>query len=104
MGNRRSQGPLDLGSALVRLAYEEREALVLSICARLSYREAAKVCGCEIDEYAARLNNGLRQLAELLPTTCLEDPASRDFSALEAAGSLSKTAALWPVAQSFRIQ
>jgi RNA polymerase sigma-70 factor (ECF subfamily) len=65
--NGHSQGSLSLASALAGLDYEDREAVVLSAGMPLSRREAAKLCGCEVSVYDARLCRGLTRLAELVP-------------------------------------
>jgi len=65
--NRYSESSLSLASALICLDFEDREAVVLSAGVKLSHREAAKMCGCEVSVYNARLRRGFARLAELVP-------------------------------------
>jgi RNA polymerase sigma-70 factor (ECF subfamily) len=64
--NRYSESPFSLTAALVRIDFEDREAVVLSAGLGLSTREAAKMSGCDVGEHTARIDRGLFRLAQLL--------------------------------------
>ena len=86
------QRPMSLASALLYLNFENREAIVLRAGVRLSREEAARIIGCELHVYDARVRCGFARLAELLPAEA-EAPAtspseaifSRAFSGLKKA-------------------
>ncbi len=63
--------PISLATALLRLTFEDREAVVLRAGLRLSRMEAAAITGCELPVYDRRVRRGLTQLAELLPQKAL---------------------------------
>ena len=71
--------PMSLASALLYLNFEEREAVVLRAGVRLSREEAAKIIGCELHVYDARVRCGFARLVELLPA---ETPANSPSEAL----------------------
>jgi DNA-directed RNA polymerase specialized sigma24 family protein len=71
--------PISLASALVRLNFEDREAVVLRAGVRVSREEAAKIIGCELPVYDARVRCGFARLAELLPA---EAPANSPGEAI----------------------
>ncbi len=70
---RREERPFSLASALHRLDFEDREAVVLQAGVRLSREDAAKIIGCAPNVYDARVRCGFARLAELLPA---EAPAA----------------------------
>ena len=59
--------PDSLASALMFLSFEDQEAVVLRAGVRVSREDAAKIIGCELHVYDARLRSGFARLAELLP-------------------------------------
>jgi len=59
--------PDSLVSALLLLNFENREAVVLRAGVRVSREDAAKIIGCELHVYDARVRSGFARLAELLP-------------------------------------
>ncbi len=63
----RGERPMSLASALLRLNFEDREAVVFRAGVRLSREDAAKIVGCALHVYDARLRCGFARLAELLP-------------------------------------
>jgi RNA polymerase sigma-70 factor (ECF subfamily) len=69
IGNQTSDGERRLASALMRLEYQDREALVLNASGRFDHLEAAEVCGCDVIEYKARLYSGRVRFKELLTGT-----------------------------------
>jgi RNA polymerase sigma-70 factor, ECF subfamily len=89
------QRPMSLASALLYLNFENREAVVLRAGVRLSREEAAKVIGCELHVYDARIRCGFARLAELLPAETPVNPSSeaicsRAFSGLNKALELQE--------------
>jgi RNA polymerase sigma-70 factor (ECF subfamily) len=54
-------------SALLCLNFEEREAVVFQAGVKLSAEDAARIIGCELHVYDARVRCGFAHLAELLP-------------------------------------
>jgi hypothetical protein len=90
--------PVGLASALLRLAFEDREAVVLNAGVGLSFDEAAKVVGCEALVYEARVRRGFARLSELVPaeapmTSAGEAAASYAFSGPRKAIELEETTA-----------
>ena len=84
------QRPMSLASALLYLNFENREAIVLRAGVRLSREEAAKIIGCELHVYDARVRCGFARLAELLRAEAPVNPSSeaicsRAFSGLNKA-------------------
>ena len=67
VANGHPERPDSLATALLRLNFEEREAVVLRAGVRVSREEAAKIIGCELHVYDARVRSGFARLAELLP-------------------------------------
>src|SRR4051794_21354929 len=63
----------DLRKALVRLATEQREALLLIVAEGLSYEEAAHICGVPVGTIKSRVSRGRVRLAELLGIGGAED-------------------------------
>jgi RNA polymerase sigma-70 factor (ECF subfamily) len=99
IGNRHSESALSLASALVCLNFEDREAVVLSAGVRLSPREAAKMCGCEVSVYDARLCRGFARLAELVlekwdGASAGEAIVSQASAAMKGAGKVQEARAL----------
>ncbi|MGA9550474.1 MAG: hypothetical protein WBS14_22825 [Rhodomicrobium sp.] len=91
------QRPMSLASALLYLNFENREAIVLRAGVRLSRDEAAKIIGCELHVYDARVRCGFAQLAELLPAERANSPGeaiySRAFSGMGKALELQEMVA-----------
>jgi RNA polymerase sigma factor (sigma-70 family) len=56
----------DLQKALLRLAPDQREALLLVGAEGLSYDEAATICGCPVGTVKSRVNRARIQLAKLM--------------------------------------
>jgi len=71
--------PMSLASALPYLNFEDREAVVLRAGVRLFREEAAKIIGCELHVYDARVRCGFARLVELLPA---EAPANSRSEAI----------------------
>ncbi len=89
------QRPMSLESALLHLNFENREAIALRAGVRLSREEAAKIIGCELHVYDARVRCGFARLAELLPaetpvSLSSEAICSRAFSGLKKALELQE--------------
>jgi RNA polymerase sigma-70 factor (ECF subfamily) len=89
------QRPMSLASALLYLNFENREAIVLRAGVRLSREEAARIIGCELHVYDARVRCGFARLAELLPAETPVNPSSeaicsRAFSGLKKALELQE--------------
>ena len=83
--NGHMERPISLATALLRLTFEDREAVVLRAGLGLSRMEAATIIGRELPVYDQRVQSGLTQLAKLLPqkalATALSDAmACRAFS------------------------
>ena len=93
----RAKSPASLASALLSLAFEDRDAVVLSAGEGLPREDAAKVVGCEATVYDARLRRGFARLAELVPAQAQMSPvgatASYAFSGLRKALELQETTA-----------
>ena len=86
---------MSLASALLYLNFENREAIVLRAGERLSREEAARIIGCELHVYDARVRCGFARLAELLPAEAPEYSSSeaiysRAFSGLSKALELQE--------------
>ncbi len=92
-----TEKPIGLPSALLCLAFEEREAVVLSAGVGLTCEDAAKIIGCGLPEYDARMRRGFARLAELVPTpvpmTSGGNTASYAFSGTHKALELQETPA-----------
>ena len=56
----------EVGRALDRLPYDQREVIVLVAIAGFGYEEAAEVCGCAVGTIKSRLNRARGRLQELL--------------------------------------
>jgi RNA polymerase sigma-70 factor (ECF subfamily) len=56
----------DLKTALTKLPFEQREALLLVAAQGFSYEEAAEICGARIGTIKSRINRARHRLAELL--------------------------------------
>jgi RNA polymerase sigma-70 factor, ECF subfamily len=89
------KGSMSLASALLYLNFEDREAVVLRAGVRLSREEAAKIIGCELHVYDARVRCGFARLAELLPADApahspSEAIACRAFSGMNKALELQE--------------
>ena len=86
---------MSLASALLYLNFEDREAVVLRAGVRLSREEAAKIIGCELHVYDARVRCGFARLAELLSADAPADSPSetiacRAFSGMNKAFELQE--------------
>ena len=70
----------DFRVALLQLAPDQREALILVGASGLSYEEAAEICGCAVGTIKSRVNRARGRLGELLGLEVGErgaDPAAR---------------------------
>jgi RNA polymerase sigma-70 factor (ECF subfamily) len=56
----------DFRVALLQLAPDQREALILVGASGLSYEEAAEICGCAVGTIKSRVNRARGRLGELL--------------------------------------
>nr|WP_035458424.1 sigma-70 family RNA polymerase sigma factor [Microvirga flocculans] len=56
----------DMLSALGKLPFDQREALLLVSAEGLSYEEAARICGTNIGTIKSRINRARNRLADLL--------------------------------------
>ena len=56
----------DFRAVLVRLPYDQREALILVGAAGFSYEEAAEICGCAVGTIKSRVNRARNRLADML--------------------------------------
>jgi RNA polymerase sigma-70 factor, ECF subfamily len=63
----------ELQAALQRLPAEQREALVLIGVERVSYEEAASICGVAVGTVKSRVNRARSKLAELIGIASVED-------------------------------
>jgi RNA polymerase sigma-70 factor (ECF subfamily) len=54
-----------LGSVLLLLGFEDREAVILSVAVGFSDLEIAGICGCELEMVSLRVCRGLARLAEV---------------------------------------
>jgi RNA polymerase sigma-70 factor (ECF subfamily) len=59
----------DMLTALAKLPFDQREALILVGAEGLSYEEAAKVCATKVGTIKSRVNRARSRLAELLSMT-----------------------------------
>jgi RNA polymerase sigma-70 factor, ECF subfamily len=85
------QRPMSLASALLYLNFENREAVALRAGVRLSREEAAKIIGCELHVYDARVRCGFVLLpAEAPANSPSEAIYSRAFSGLNKALELQE--------------
>jgi len=75
VANGHPERPDSLATALLRLNFGDREAVVLRAGVRVSREEAAKIIGCELHVYDARVRSGFARLAELLPSQMPTTPA-----------------------------
>ncbi len=64
--NNEQQTVTDTGFALLKLSFEEREALILSAAAGFSDLDIAKICGCKEENIRARVIHGRSRLSGLL--------------------------------------
>jgi RNA polymerase sigma-70 factor (ECF subfamily) len=72
----------DLKTALTKLPFDQREALLLVGAQGFSYEEAAEICGARIGTIKSRINRARHRLAELLGIEHPEDiEADRVFKA-----------------------
>jgi len=63
----------DLKLALIKLPFDQREALLLVGAQGFSYEEAAEICGARIGTIKSRINRARHRLAELLGIEHPED-------------------------------
>ena len=89
---------VSLASALLRIAFEDREAVVFSAGVGLPCEDAAKIIGCDPREYDARVRRGFARLSKLVPapepvTSAGEAAASYAFSGMRKALELQETTA-----------
>jgi RNA polymerase sigma-70 factor (ECF subfamily) len=83
--NGRLDRTVTLATALLRLTFHDREAVVLRAALRLPRMMTATIAGCELHVYDARVRRGFARLAELLPQEALDEAmASRAFYAIDA--------------------
>ncbi|MFD0905107.1 RNA polymerase sigma factor [Actinomadura sediminis] len=61
-------GP-DLARGLAALSKGDRDALLLVVCAQLSYTEAASALGVKVGTVGSRVNRARRKLRKVLPPT-----------------------------------
>jgi RNA polymerase sigma-70 factor (ECF subfamily) len=66
----------DLRAALMRLPFEQREALLLVGAQGLSYEDAARICGTRIGTIKSRINRARTALAERLGVDDADDIGS----------------------------
>ncbi len=83
---------VDVRSAMLRLPFEQRQALALVGAAGLSYKEAAAICNCAEGTIKSRVNRARIQLLALLDARTsthrarTDVPASRIFDQMIAEG------------------
>ena len=84
--NTRGRTVSDAGPALLHLAFEDREAMVLSAAAGFTDLEIAEICGCTRETVKERVQNGRARLAELLAVEFADDlnPVTAPAAAVEA--------------------
>ena len=63
----------DLKIALIKLPYDQREALLLVGAQGFSYEEAAEICGARIGTIKSRISRARHRLTELLGIEHPED-------------------------------
>ncbi len=68
-----AQTMADVGPALLRLDFEDREAIILSAAAKFSHLEIAGICGCEPERVKDSLIKGRAELAQLLRVNFVDD-------------------------------
>ena len=92
-----AQRSVSLASALLHIAFEDREAVVFSAGVGMPCEDAAKIIGCDPREYDARVRRGFARLSELVPappmTFADEAVASYAFSGMLKALELQETTA-----------
>ena len=84
------EGPLhleDLHRALLTLAPERREALLLVGAGGFSYEEAAEICGCAVGTIKSRVGRARAALTAMLEEGTMPD---RDSGPTEAYGSIMR--------------
>ena len=69
-----AQTVADVGPALLRLDFEDREAIILSAAAKFSHLEIAAICGCEPERVKESLIRGRAELAQLLRVSFADEP------------------------------
>lgn len=70
----------DVRAALETLPLEEREAIALICVDRLSYKEAAEVCGCPVGTMKSRVNRARSNLLAILKEETIEADAAQPLS------------------------
>ncbi len=55
-----------LQDALMKISYEQREALILSRYQGLKYTEIAELCECSIETVKSRVHRGIKELRKIL--------------------------------------
>ena len=63
----------DMLTALAKLSFEQREALLLVATEGVSYEEAAQICGTNIGTIKSRVNRARTRLAELMDLASEQD-------------------------------
>jgi RNA polymerase sigma-70 factor (ECF subfamily) len=63
----------DLKTALAKLPYEQREALLLVAAEGFSYEETAAICGMAVGTIKSRINRARHRLAELVGVSSTDD-------------------------------
>ncbi len=71
--NSDAQTVTDVGPTLLRLDFEDREAIILSAAAKFSDLEIAEVCGCAPETVRGRVRRGRAQLAKILRVEFISD-------------------------------
>jgi len=89
----------DFRVALLQLAPDQREALILVGASGLSYEEAAEICGCAVGTIKSRVNRARGRLGELLG---LESANEAPASTMGAIASLRTSKTVRPPGQSTR--
>ncbi len=80
-----AQTVTEVGPALLRLDFGDREAIILSAAARFSDLEIAEICGCALETVRGRVHRARAQLAKILRVEFADDinPVTVPPAALE---------------------
>ena len=76
-----AQTVTEVGPAILRLDFEDREAIILSAAARFSDQEIAEICGSAPDTVRSRVHRGREQLAKILRVEFADELTDRTGSA-----------------------
>jgi len=84
-----AQTVTDVGPTLLRLDFQDREAIILSAAARFSDLEIAEICECAPETVRGCVNRGRAQLAKILRVEFLDDlnPVKVPAAALDVGNS-----------------